>query len=172
MAEYVNAALGQERVVGVSYSSHASLISLREAVVQKLHQLDCHAGVLIVADMEPLTDLNEFLFRNTGVHCTTIANASLPALLAIAEAGMRPGMTLHLLAEEALSLVSGSPSRQSMNFIDSTINKMLVPTLTFLNPQKASKVLSSTLSEILNDFGISPANDIAVKFIFHCAHML
>ena len=172
MAEYVNAALGQERVTGVSYGAQASLISLREAVVQKLHQLDCRAGVLIVADMEPLTELNEFLFRNTGVHCATIANAGLPALLAIAEAGLRPGMTLHLLAEEALTLVSGSPSRQSMNFIDSTINKMLVPTLTFLNPDKASKVLSSTLSELLNDFGIAPANDIAVKFIFHCAHML
>ena len=172
MAEYVNTALGEELVVGVSYSSHTSLISLRETVVQKLRQLDCHSGVLIVADMEPLTGLNEFLFRSTGVHCTTIANASLPALLAVAEAAMRPGMTLHLLAEEGLSLVSGSPPRQNMNFIDSTINKLLVPTLTFLNPQKACEVLNSALSEILNDFGIAPANDIAVKFIFHCAHML
>ena len=128
--------------------------------------------MLLVADMDPLTELNEFLFHNTGIHSTTIGNASLPVLLAVAEASLRPDMTLHLLTEEGLSLVSNSSADQNSSFLDGTIKKMLVPTLTFLNPQKACNILGSALTGILNDFGIAPTNDIVVKFIFHCAHML
>lgn len=172
LAEYVNAAVGQERVIGLSYNAGTSLVSLREKVIQALQQRDTAAGVLIAADMEPLTELNEFLFHNMGIHSTTIGNASLPVLLAVAEASLRPDMTLHLLTEEGLSLVSGNSADQSGSFIDGTIKKMLVPTLTFLNPQKACSILGGALTGILNDFGIAPTNDIVVKFIFHCSHML
>ena len=172
LAEYVNAAVGQERVIGLSYNAGSSLVSLREKVMQALQQRDTAAGVLLVADMDPLTELNEFLFHNTGIHSTTIGNASLPVLLAVAEASLRPDMTLHLLTEEGLSLVSNSSADQNSSFLDGTIKKMLVPTLTFLNPQKACSILGSALTGILNDFGIAPTNDIVVKFIFHCSHML
>ena len=172
LAEYVNTAVGQERVIGLSYNAGSSLVSLREKVMQALQQRDTAAGVLLVADMDPLTELNEFLFHNTGIHSTTIGNASLPVLLAVAEASLRPDMTLHLLTEEGLSLVSNSSADQNSSFLDGTIKKMLVPTLTFLNPQKACNILGSALTGILNDFGIAPTNDIVVKFIFHCAHML
>ena len=172
LAEYVNTAVGQERVIGLSYNAGSSLVSLREKVMQALQQRDTAAGVLLVADMDPLTELNEFLFHNTGIHSTTIGNASLPVLLAVAEASLRPDMTLHLLTEEGLSLVSNSSADQNSSFLDGTIKKMLVPTLTFLNPQKACNILGSALTGILNDFGIAPTNDIVVKFIFHCSHML
>ena len=172
LAEYVNTAVGQERVIGLSYNAGSSLVSLREKVMQALQQRDTATGVLLVADMDPLTELNEFLFHNTGIHSTTIGNASLPVLLAVAEASLRPDMTLHLLTEEGLSLVSNSSADQNSSFLDGTIKKMLVPTLTFLNPQKACSILGSALTGILNDFGIAPTNDIVVKFIFHCSHML
>lgn len=172
MADYVNAAVGQPCVTGISYGVNASLASLRTTILDALQQRDCSAGVLILADMEPLTGLNELLFRNTGIHSATVANVSLPVLLAVAEASRQPEITLHLLAEEARSLVSAAPLERGSDFLDNTIKKMLIPTLTFLNPQKACSVLGSTLTALLIDFGIAPANDITVKFIFHCAHML
>ena len=90
MADYVNAAVGQPCVTGISYGVNASLASLRTTILDALQQRDCSAGVLILADMEPLTGLNELLFRNTGIHSATVANVSLPVLLAVAEASRQP----------------------------------------------------------------------------------
>lgn len=172
LADYVNAAVGQERVIGLSYNAGASLVSLRERVMQSLRNRDTAAGVLIAADMSPLTELGEFLFHGTGIANETVRSATLPALLSLAESSLNPEMTLPLLAEEGLSLVSSGTADQNSSFLDGTIKRMLVPTLTFLNPQKAYSVLSSALTGLLNDFGIAPSNDIVVKFTFHCAHML
>lgn len=172
LADYANAAVGRERVIGLSYHAGSSLVSLRERVMQALQHRDTSAGVLIAADMNPLTELGEFLFHNTGIPNATIGNAGLPVLMALADASLRPEMTLHLLTEEGMTLVSTGTAEQSSSFLDGTIKKMLIPTLTFLNPQKACSILNSALTGLLNDFGIVPTNDIVVKFTFHCAHML
>jgi len=58
------------------------------------------------------------------------------------------------------------------SFLNRIINEILATSLTFLNPRKAADVLLEALDFILDDLKLEYSDEIALKFIFHCSHML
>ena len=58
------------------------------------------------------------------------------------------------------------------SFLGRTVNEVLAPSLTFLNPWKAIDVLQTALADILGELNITQSSEIAIKFVFHCSHML
>ena len=172
MAEYVNNALGCNVVTGINYHSQMSFDMLLEQVCTNIRKIDQGAGVLIAVDMEPLDNLHEHILRTTSIHSETVTGISLPFLLTISRLALRRGTTLHSLADQALSVVIGSTAQPESSFINRTVNELLAPSLTFLNPQKAIEILRITLDNFLKEFGIIPSSEIIIKFVFHCSHML
>ena len=58
------------------------------------------------------------------------------------------------------------------SFLNRIIHEILSPSLTFLNPGKAADTLLHVLNKTLADLSLSYSDEIALKFIFHTAHML
>ena len=172
MAEYVNTALGQPLVTGLNYAPGDDLEELLQRAAATAHQMDHGTGVLIAVDMEPLQNLHESITRITGTQAETIVNVGLPQLLEIGSYALREDTTLATLTAEAMTIVDGAPVRTENSFLSRIVNEILAPSLTFLNPKKATEILSTALNGLLEELGITSSNDITVKFIFHCSHML
>ena len=118
------------------------------------------------------TELHEYILNATGIHTETVPGVNLPLLLNVCRRSLEEEVTLHMLAEDAQSSVTGSAVRKEATFLERTVNEVLAPSLTFLNPQKAVEVLSTALTGILQQLHIMWSTEVAIKFIFHGAHML
>ena len=171
MADYVNDALGSTIVTGISYQPGMPMDTLLEKVSSAARRIHRGQGILLAVDMEPLTDLHEYLNHTVGIRAEIIPNVSLPLLLNMAQSALREDGSLHSLVEETLNLVSGGTLPET-SFLSRTVNEVLAPSLTFLNPHKAIDVLQGTLNDITKELGIVQSSEIVIKFVFHCSHML
>lgn len=172
MAEYVNDSMNTTAVHGICYHAGMAFETLLEQVADQARKIDQGCGILLMVDMEPLTQLHEHILQTTGIHTETVSNVSLPLLLSAARRAVEEQTPLHLLAEDAQASTMAAGPRKESSFLDRTINEVLAPALTFLNPQKTVDVLSATLTEILRSLHLVWSTEIAIKFIFHCSHML
>lgn len=171
MAAYVNAALGCNLVTGISDPPNMPFGELLEAVYTAARQVHRGQGVLLAVDMPPLTNLHEYLYQSTGIRAETIANVSLPGLLAMGRQSLQSDSSIGELAQQLQTEAPGAPVRED-SFLSRTINELLEPSLTFLNPRKATRVLHSALRGLLQELNVDETSEIVIKFIFHCSHML
>lgn len=172
MAAYVNDALNTTIVHSLCYQEGTAFNDLLDQVTGLASEIDRGSGILLMADMPPLTQLHEHILQSTGIHAETVENVSLPLLLNVCHRILREEVTLHALAEDAQVSVSAATGRTETSFLDRTINQVLAPSLTFINPKKTADVLSTTLTQILRCRHLVWSTEIAIKFIFHCAHMM
>lgn len=171
-ADYINLSLGQQIATGLSYPSSVPFRELQKKLLETVHSLDSSNGVLLAADMEPLTTLHEYVTQETNIPAETITGFTLSSLLTIAQLSCQEWMTLQQLTREFLLLLSSTASSPDATFLNRTVRELLEPSMTFLNPYKAMDILSSTLNGILDELDIIPSNEVTIKFIFHGSHML
>jgi len=170
------AAYNADLVRGICYDSQSTMESLLEEVVQAAREKDQGSGILIFSDMEPLTQLHRHVTAATGLSAETVSGACLPLMLELTGRAARGGCSLSALAEagrtDRLPLREEPGQELGSAFLSRIINEVLASSLTFLNPRKGAETLLSALDGILHDLGLPYSDEIAVKFIFHCAHML
>ncbi|MEM1484110.1 sigma 54-interacting transcriptional regulator [Oscillospiraceae bacterium PP1C4] len=178
MAEYVNAVCKCSRVSWINFTSQMSYEMLLQDVVQRAKELDQGAGVLLLTDMEPLSALHKHVMSVTGIKAETLCGVSMPVMLAMAYRSMKAGYTIRALLSEVIvpaeiSVREESPSHEAGTpFMNRIINEILIKSLTFLNPAKAAHALLGSLDLILSGLQLPYSDEIAIKFIFHCSHML
>lgn len=167
MAEYVNEAVDASVATGISFRPGMSMDVLLEEVVDTARRVNQGQGVVLAVDMEPLTDLHDYLRKQAGIPARTVANVTLPLLLDLAQAAMEEG------AELLEGILQPQPQTHPENaFLTRTMKEVLAPSLTFLNPVKATEALESALNGLTQELGLAQTRELSVKFIFHCAHML
>jgi transcriptional regulator with AAA-type ATPase domain/transcriptional regulatory protein LevR len=175
MAKYVNSICGCSRVAWINFSSGMTYEELLQTVLKKSDELNRGLGMLFLTDIEPLLSLHQYLTRSTGVPADTLANISLPLMLSVARKSMESGCTLQALCT-AFSREQPKTGDSSVcsepDFMDRIIHDVLSQSLTFLNPEKSARSLLSSLNAILKSLGLCYSDEIAIKFIFHCSHML
>ncbi len=172
MADYVNHVLGRPVVIGVSVLEEESFQELLNRVSDMVRRFDQGYGILFAVDMESLSSLHEYVFQSTGIRGKTVSNVGLSSLLSMAKFALREKITLYELHQEIIESMNINTSMTEATFLNRTVNEILTPSLTFLNPNKAIDALSTALDAILKELDIIKSNEIAVKFIFHGSHML
>lgn len=167
MAEYVNDAVDATVAHGISFRPGMSMDVLLEEVIDTARRVNQGQGVVLAVDMEPLTDLHDYLLKQAGIPARTVANVTLPLLLDLAQSAVNEGASLL----EGIS----HPQPQTLPenaFLNRTLKEVLAPSLTFLNPVKATEILENALNGLTQELGLTQTRELSVKFIFHCAHML
>ena len=175
MAKYVNSVCGCSRVAWINFGAGMTYEDLLQAVRRQAAELDRGLGVLFLTDMEPLLSLHQSLTRGTGIPADTLPNVSLPLMLSAARKSMEPGCTLQALCAAFPQGRPGPenyPGSEEPDFMSRIIHEILSQSLTFLNPEKAARSLLSAMNAILDELGLPYSDEIAIKFIFHCSHML
>ena len=176
LAEYLNTATGCALAKGISFGRQNTMEQLQNRLAVLAKECDQGAGVLLLTDMEPLTDLHRHITATTGIKAQTVTGANLTQMLSLADKIRQGGFSLATLLSESWR----TPSTQqeikaempTSSFLNRIINEILATSLTFLNPRKAADVLLEALDFILDDLKLEYSDEIALKFIFHCSHML
>lgn len=175
VAGYLNSVVRLPLVQGIDCGPGISVGQVLEQAVAAAQSVDHSDGLLIFTDMAPFTDLNRHLSEMTGIRTERIAGATMPLMLRMVEKSASEHCSLMALMSEAPGsgpqdqLVLGAVTSSFLNRI---IHEILSPSLTFLNPGKAADVLLNILHGILSSLFLGYSDEIAVKFIFHSAHML
>ena len=85
---------------------------------------------------------------------------------------MQRRTTLNRLTGKMPTEAEAAPTCGGSAFLNRIIDEILSTSLTFLNPRKAAQTLLGALDHILQELGLAYSDEIAVKFVFHCSHML
>ena len=175
LATYVNASYDARLIRAIPYDNTTALDVLLEQVSQAACEEDQGAGVLLMTDLEPLTELHHHV-ATFGIRAETVSSISLPLMLDLAGKALRGGFSLPALAEagrRAVPAAAGAiDGALGSSFLTRIIDEILSTSLTYLNPRKAAEILLLVLSNTLTELNLSYSDEIAVKFIFHCSHML
>lgn len=175
IADFLNSAVRLPLVHPIDCGPGTSVAQVLEQAAAVAQSVDHSAGLLIFTDMAPFTDLNHHLTELTGIRTERLAGASMPLMLRMVEKSANEHASLIALMSEAPGAepqdqpVSGAVTSSFLNRI---IHEILSPSLTFLNPGKAADALLNVLHNTLADLSLGYSDEIAVKFIFHSAHML
>ena len=172
LAQYVNTTLSATIVHGLSYQPGMDLTDFLEQVDSLALRIDQGSGVLLMADMSPLTELHEHIIQQTGVPCQTIPNVSLPLLLSVCQRIKDGNTTISELAGSSQAALLDTSASSGDLFESKLLNEVLTPSLAFLNPKKAMDVANFTLTAILQHLQIARSAEISVKFILHCSYMI
>ncbi len=162
------------KIAGIDFPSNMNMKVLLENVLLKAKEIHQGAGILVLADMEPLISIAEYIFENTGIESRAIYPVTLDSLRDFADKCMK-GTSLYMFSSAykiGMDKSSQEEPAKYNKFIDRFVKDVLSGTLIFINPQKAIDTLMDVLKNILEELKISYSNEIAVKFLSHCAHML
>ncbi len=176
ISAYLNSVVRQQLVWGVDCGPGTSLEEVLNQAKMLAREADQGAGILIFGDTEPFTSLHAHLAQVTGIRAETIGDASMSLMLRLVRRAAEENCSLLALMSEA----PGTPAAREVysgdgiasSFLNRIINEVLAPSLTFLNPGKAVDTLLTVLSHILSSLSMEYSDEIALKFIFHCAHMM
>ena len=157
----------------INFSSAMSLNDCLELAVEKARQLNRGSGVLIFTDMEPLTTVNEYITRQTGIDTNILYPVTLPLLLETIRQILSNRSDFSLLspASEIHSNRSENLGSQEA-FIQNLVDKVISKTTVFLDTTKAVNVLEKCLKATLMELQLPYSNEIAAKYLCHCCNML
>ncbi len=176
IAEYLNCTTGCDIAVGISFDTYSSMPEFLERLTALAKERAQDAGILLMADMAPLTALHQHITAVTGIRASTVSGLALPQMAELAGKIRQGGYSLTTLLCDDCSAPARVEERSAghggSDFLNRIINEILATSLTFLNPRKAADTLLGALDRILEDFRLEYTDEIALKFIFHCSHML
>ena len=156
----------------INYTEDISLAELLEQMCIATTNLNRGNGVLILADMEPITGMEADIIRRTQLPCKIIPNVTLSYLInaidRCSEGASLDGFS-HIMT--TTSKVNYSDLSKD-EFINHLVNDILSRTLLFVNPKKATDTLLYSLNLILDQLGLVYSQEIAVKYLSHGVHMI
>ena len=173
MRQYTEALARKSQVLtgAVDYTESVSLNILLEQVCAAVQRLNRGAGVLILADMEPITGLEASVQRRTDIPCRILPSVTLAFLMDCIEK-CASGTPLDQFTSPGLMPLPPRKELSQEEFINHLVNDILSRTLLYVNPKKATDVLLYSLNTILDTLGMQYSQEIAVKYLSHGVHML
>lgn len=170
-ASLINSICGSQVAVGLSFSPDTPLDSILTILFDTLRQANSGKGVFLATDIVPLYRMQDYIRKQIQCPISLLSDLRLPSLLLMCGNPLREDTPAEYFS--GTPLLPGDHAYQNAPvFLNRIISEILAPTLTFLNPEKAAKVLLSTLENILSDLARPYSDEIAIKFVFHCSHML
>lgn len=129
-------------------------------------------GVLIVSDIEPLTNIHSAIESELQIPCQTFSPVSLPLLLKIIKKMQNQGYTIADFKKENKHKLKKIEQSYDNELIDKLADSLLNDSLVFLNPHKTAKILFTILNDILTELQLENSEEITVRFVVHCSFML
>lgn len=173
VSQALNTIYGDYIIDYINYSPSMSLKECLNLAVAKTHKLNRGSGILILTDMEPLTTINEYVSRQTGIDASILYPVTLPLLLETIRQILSNHSDFSLLApvSQPHSIRSENISAQEA-FIRNLADKVIGKTTVFLDTTKAVNVLEKCLKATLLELQLPYSNEIAAKYLCHCCNML
>lgn len=170
-ASLINSICGYPAAIGINFPPDTPLDSILTTLFDALRQANSGKGIFLATDIVPLYRMQDYIRRQIECPISILSDLRLPTLLLMCGKPLSKDTPAEFFSAPSL-LPSDRSHQNAPVFLNRIISEILAPTLTFLNPEKAAKVLLCTLENILSDLARPYSDEIAIKFVFHCSHML
>lgn len=159
------------RMEAINYTQDIPLLSLLELISDAVLRLNQGSGVLIWADMEPITGMELSIHKKTQVPCKILPSITLSGLIhSIMQCA--DGYTLDQFSPSVPVSKQNYKEMSQEEFINHLVNDILSRTLLYVNPKKATDTLLYSLNLILDSLNQEYSQEIAVKYLSHGVHMI
>ena len=173
LVDYIKFSIkGTYLIDAINYNENMQLNDCLELACLKANSLNKGVGVLIVCDMEPLTSIGDYVFRQTGIPSRTISNITLSSLITIVQQSMSAINDIDSLASNMKEIETQETNYPRNSFIEQIRTRIIDKTVSFINTQKAVGILQTCLNNTLHELSIPYSDAIVVKYICHCTNML
>ena len=163
----------QVRVEAINYNSTVQYNDILELVINKLKDMETDAGTIILVDGYPLSDIEQFVSKESEVKCKVYSGLNIDMLYNALDC-CNESYSLEKFIHLFNSKLPKNVEREEKNsdFIQRLINDAFNKTATHINPTKAVNVLLESLDTITDELKINKSKEIIVKYLSHGVHML
>ena len=181
MVEIVNRILGINHAQAIDMPLEESVDSILVKATEKVKQMDCGKGVLLLVDMGSLLYFSKMITEKTGILTRGIDKVNTVMLLEATRKAYMGNLEIDYLVEDLRKHFSVSDDSNmkhdvlednTLDYFQYNLIKCLEKMLVFLNPNKVYKILQEVLSILSEQFGFFIDNDFEVKFLFHVSCMI
>ena len=178
MASVANTLLGTQNVQAFNMPLDMEVKDMLKWVdryVQALNPLD---GLLVLADMGSLSDIETLLPTKHELPIRVIDMVSTPLVIEAARKAVLPKMTVDILASDLRSFslskktVRNKYAKESTPFIRKLYARILEDIFIFLDPTKAVNLLTDALNHVSKQMNIPYSDELSTKFLVHSASMV
>ena len=157
----------------IDFSASMQLNDLLELACLKVTELNQGAGVLIACDMEPLTTVGAYVHRQTRIPTRTVSAISLPEFVRIVEQSTSPLNDLDMVcAQQPQQPQPHADQKKPSAFIEQIKERVIAKTVSFIDVEKAVRILTTCLQNTLQELEIDYSDVLAIKYLCHCSNML
>lgn len=138
-------------------------------------------GILILTDMGSILTFTKTIEDLTGIPVKVIDMVSTPVVIEATRRALSIDMDLDTLYS---TIKNSMKKRYSTNeelftiednnnrYFDTLLIDNISKTLTFLNAEKAYKILKEVINKVGEHYNLYISDDMLVKFVFHCCCMI
>lgn len=137
-------------------------------------------GILILTDMGSILTFEKTIEDITGIPVRVIDMVSTPIVIEATRKALSLDMNLDTLCNEIKNSMEKHynqneelfKNEDNNRYFDTLLIDNISKTLTFLNAEKAYKILKEVISKIGERYKLYISDDMMVKFVFHCCCMI
>lgn len=172
MVDYVKKTSDSKvNIEALDYPYDMSFETFLDKATETIRRIDEKAGVLILADYEPLTELGSYISKLTGIPCKTLAPITMHRLIDLSEKSTYSINTLNDLSSSGLKN-SIADFQGEEEFITELVEKKIIPICQFIDPYKAITILQHCLKNIFGKLGADYSDVIATDYYLQAIPML
>jgi len=178
MASVANTLLGTQNVQAFNMPLDMEVKEMLAWVDRYIQSLNPMDGLLVLADMGSLSDIEALLPTKHELPIRVIDMVSTPLVIEAARKAVLPKMTVDILASDLRSFslskktVRNKYAKEATPFIRKLYARILEDIFTFLDPTKAVNLLTDALNHVTKKMGIPYSDELSTKFLVHSASMV
>lgn len=170
MAKYINT-LYHCSVIPIPYDDNFTAKSLLLKMDFAVSTLPAGSHILLFTDGTPFDTVQDYLKDSYHFFVKHISNTTLSTIQKTIRKIACFYFTLDMLYTDT-AIQEEHPHTLSDSLVDQAIQTILAPSLSFIDINKAIVLLSHSLDEILLHLSIQYNENMAIKYYFHCTHMI
>lgn len=178
MAAVANTLLGVNHALALDMPLDMSVREMEIKVLNLVSSIKTTKGIIFLVDMGSLTLLDKKIIETLKIPTKAIDMVSTPMVIEATRKSLLPEMTLEALEVDlqSFSLAQRTSNNEFVyennNFLRRVYSDVLVDTFTFLDSNKAIKLLLESFNFIIQNLGLKSNDGLTIKYLFHTSAML
>jgi transcriptional regulator with AAA-type ATPase domain/transcriptional regulatory protein LevR len=178
MAAVTNTLLGVNHALALDMPLDMRVKEMESKAINLVSSIKTTKGIIFLVDMGSLTFLDKKIIETLKIPAKAIDMVSTPMVIEATRKSLLPEMTLDILESDLRSFsLTPKPLNnefiyENNSFLRRVYTDVLIDTFTFLDPNKAIKLLLDSLNFIMQHYGLQPNEGLTIKYLFHTSAML
>ena len=172
LASYVGTLCGCT-ITPLDFDEGSTSESLLASIDAMAADLPSGTQILLFTDGLPFHTIHTYLERQFGFHVKNICGAPYESILQMVRSVTSFYFTLEMVElDQPRPAEAPAPAGKPASIMSQAVRGVLAPSLSFIDLDQLLPLLEDSLAEINRQLKLTPSDNIALKYQFHCSHMI